>query len=56
MLNVVFCHVKREGNKLAHALTHRAVASANFGVWSEDLPHDLEDIFVMFNVLYNTLK
>ena len=39
-----FCHVKREGNKLAHALACRAVASADFGVWLEDLPHDLEDI------------
>ena len=28
-----FCHVKKEGNKLAHAFAHRAVASADFGVW-----------------------
>ena len=30
-----FCHVKREGNKLAHALARRAVASANSDVWLE---------------------
>ena len=40
-----FCHVKREGNKLAHALTRRAVASTDFDVWLEYLPHDLEDVF-----------
>ena len=40
-----FCHVKREGNKLAHALARRAVASADSDVWLEELPRDLEDIF-----------
>ena len=27
-----FLHVKRKGNKLAHALTRRAVSSADFDV------------------------
>ena len=40
-----FCHFKREGNKLVHALTRRAVAFVNFDVWLEDLPRDLEDVF-----------
>ena len=40
-----FCHVKREGNKLAHALTRRAVAFADSDMWVEELPRDLEDIF-----------
>ena len=40
-----FCHVKRGGNKLAHALACRAVASADCDVWLEELPRDLEDIF-----------
>ena len=40
-----FLHVKRKGNRLAHALAHRAVSSANFDVWLEDLPRDLADIF-----------
>ena len=40
-----FCHVKREGNKLAHALARRVVASADSDVWLEELPRDLEDIF-----------
>ena len=40
-----FCHVKRGGNKLAHALARRAVASADYDVWLEELSRDLEDIF-----------
>ena len=44
-VNCSFCHVKREGNKLAHALAHRAVVSVDFDVWLEDLPRDLEDVF-----------
>ena len=45
MLIVVFVMLRREGNKLAHALARRAVASADFDVWLEELPRDLEDIF-----------
>ena len=44
-VNCSFCHVKREGNKLAHALTCSAIASADFDVWLKDLPCDLEDAF-----------
>ena len=40
-----FCHVKRGKNILAHALAHRAVASADCDVWLEELSRDLEDIF-----------
>ena len=47
--NYIFFHVKREGNKLAHALAHRAVLSANLDVWLEDLYRDLEDVF-QFNL------
>ena len=39
--NCSFCHVKWEGNKLAYAIARRAVVSANFDVWLEDLPRDL---------------
>ena len=41
LIGVVF----HKGNRLAHALTHRAVSFANFDVWLEDLPYDLDDIF-----------
>ncbi|KAL0001329.1 hypothetical protein SO802_015110 [Lithocarpus litseifolius] len=41
-----FVHVQREGNKLAHALARRAVLSADFDVWMEDLPRDLDDVFL----------
>ena len=37
--------VFHNGNRLAHALTHKAVSFANFDVWLEDLPYDLDDIF-----------
>ena len=40
-----FLLVKRKDNRLAHALAHRAVSSANLNVWLEDLPRDLDDIF-----------
>ena len=40
-----FFYVKREGNKLAHALAHRAVLSAETNVWLEDLPWDLDVVF-----------
>lgn len=40
-----FVHVRREGNKLAHALEHRAFLSADTNVWLEDLPRDLNDVF-----------
>ena len=40
-----FHHVKREGNRLAHSLTRRAILSADMDVWVEELPEDLEDVF-----------
>ena len=44
---ISFQHVKREGNKLAHALARRVVVSADIDVWVEELPIDLEDVFQM---------
>ena len=38
-------HVRREGNKLAHALARRAVLSVDTDVWVEELPNDLDDVF-----------
>ena len=47
-----FQHVRREGNKLGHALARRAISSADFDVRVEDLPSDLEDVFLSdFSVL-----
>ena len=40
-----FNHVRREGNKLAHALTRRAMLFIDFDVWLEDLSRDLDDVF-----------
>ena len=41
-----FVYVQHEGNKLAHALTRRAIVSANTNVWMEDLPRDLDDVLL----------
>ena len=41
-----FQHVRRKGNKLAHALARIAVSSVDFDVWVEELPSDLEDVFL----------
>ena len=43
-VNCRFLHVNRKGNKLAHALTRRAVLSADTNVWMEDLSWDLDDV------------
>ena len=40
-----FVHVRREGNKLAHALAGRAILSTDIDVWLEDLPRNLDDVF-----------
>ena len=40
-----FSHVRREGNRLAHALTRRAVLSVDTNVWEESLPSDLDSVF-----------
>ena len=44
---ISFQHVRRDGNKLAHALARRAILSADTVVWVEELPTDLEDVFQM---------
>ena len=40
-----FNHVKRGGNKIAHALARRTVLAADTDVWLEDIPLDLNDVF-----------
>ena len=41
-----FNHAKRKGNKLANALVRRAVLFVDTTVWVEDLPSNLDDVFV----------
>ena len=41
----MFEHVRREGNRLAHSLAKKAVLSADFGVWVEELPDDMDGVF-----------
>ena len=45
LVSCSFIHVRREGNKLAHAFARRAVLSADTNVWVEELPNDLDDLF-----------
>ena len=42
-----FVHVRRECNKLTHALAHRTILSVDTDVWLEDLPCDLNDVFLV---------
>ena len=49
-INCSSCHVKRAGNKLAHALAHRVVIYVDFDVWLKDLSRDLEDV-LQFDLL-----
>jgi ribonuclease HI len=43
-LSVLFLHVKRDGNVLAHSLAKRAKFSKPFEVWMESVPPDLISI------------
>ena len=45
LVSFSFIHVRREGNKLVHALFRRAVLSVDTDVWVEKLPNDLDDVF-----------
>ena len=40
-----FSHVRRCGNLLAHALARRAISSADFDIWVDELPAELESVF-----------
>ena len=45
LVSCSFIHVRREGNKLAHAFARRAILFADTDVWVEELPNDLDDVF-----------
>jgi ribonuclease HI len=41
-----FSHVKREGNRLAHALARKAHSCNSLEVWMESVPPDLEPLYL----------
>ena len=43
-----FQHVQRRGNMLTHTLAKRVVSFANYNVWVEELPSNLEIVFQTF--------
>ena len=45
LVSCSFIHVRREGNKLAHALARRALLFVDTNVWVEELPNDLDNVF-----------
>ena len=45
MIQCSFKHIKRDENKLAHALARRAILVADTDVWLENLPPNLDDVF-----------
>ena len=47
-LHCQFQHVRRRGNMLTHTLTKRVVSFANYNVWVEELPSNLEIVFQTF--------
>ena len=43
-LSVLYLHIKRDGNVLAHSLAKRAKFSKPYEVWMESVPPDLFSI------------
>ncbi len=44
--NFSFSHVKREGNRLAHALARKAHSCNSLEIWMESIPPDLEQLYL----------
>ena len=37
-IQLLYSHVKREGNKVAHKLARHALCISDFSLWMEDVP------------------
>lgn len=41
---LLYSHIKREGNKVAHKLARHALSISDFSVWMEDVPPPIRSI------------
>ena len=43
-VRLLYSHIKRNGNRVAHSLTRNALYIPNFQVWMEDVPSHIVSI------------
>ena len=44
--NYIFCHTRRQGNRVAQGLARLANLSSNFKVWMEDVLLDIANVYI----------
>ena len=42
---VIFCHTRRQGNRVAHLIARRACNFSPFNVWMKDVPPDIFPVY-----------
>ena len=42
---VIFCHTRKQGNKVAHKIARQACNFPSFNVWMEDVPPDILSVY-----------
>nr|POF25720.1 hypothetical protein CFP56_35478 [Quercus suber] len=46
LIEVVYCHTRRQGNKVAHKIARLACNVPSFNVWMEEVPPDIAPLYV----------